>query len=64
MLIIIKTTLLMILNWRNWYQISFSNLSNINQINWDDLNLFLKNKDIEITQIKEPGFLINEMWYR
>ena len=40
-------------------KISFSNLSNINQINWDDLNLFFKNKDIEITQIKEPGFLIN-----
>ena len=44
-------------------KISFSNLSNINQINWNDLNLFFKNKDIEITQIKEPGFLINEMWY-
>ena len=37
-------------------KISFSNLSNINQINWNDLNLFFINKDIEITQIKEPGF--------
>ncbi len=44
-------------------KINFFNLSNIDKINWDDLNLFFENKDIEFTQIKEPAFLINEMWY-
>ena len=39
-------------------KINFSNLSNIDQINWDDLNLFFQNKDIEFTQIKEPTFLL------
>ena len=44
-------------------KINFNNLSNIEQINWDDLNVFFKNKDIDILQIKKTDLLINEMWY-
>ncbi len=44
-------------------KINFNNLSNIKQINWDDLNVFFKNEDIDILQIKKTDLLINEMWY-
>lgn len=44
-------------------KINFTNLSNVDQINWDDLNIFFQNQDISITKIESSGFSVNEMWY-